>query len=110
LKFLEVLVRDVAYESADESQDGKRLEGGLSPFGVVLEGEADGVAVVVRDPVLGQHRPFGVAADVAQRGRGIKEAGPDVGVPGELPELAEEAAEEADLIKRGGLAGLDVAG
>jgi hypothetical protein len=90
---LEVLVGDVADEATDEGEDGKGLEGGLAAPGVVLEGEADVDAVVVGDAVFGQHGPLRVATDVAEGGGGIQQAGPDVGVPGDVPELVEKAVE-----------------
>jgi hypothetical protein len=66
-----------------------------------LEREADLLAVVVVDAVLGEHGALGVAADVAEAGRGIEEAGSDVGVPGEVVELLEQPVEGGVLLQEG---------
>jgi hypothetical protein len=92
---------DVAHEAADEGEHRHRLEGGLAALGVVLEREADLLAVVVGDAVLGEHGALGVAADVAEAGRGIEQAGTDVGVPGEVVELLEQPVEGGVLLQEG---------
>jgi hypothetical protein len=70
---LEVLVRNVADQAPDEGLDRQGLVRGLAALRVILVGEADdaALAIVVGDPVLGEHRPLGVATDVAQREAGV---------------------------------------
>ena len=97
----EVLVRDVADEPLDELRDRQGLVGLLATLRVVAEGEADRLAVVVGDPVLGQHGPLRVASDVPHREPGVEQTRPDVGVPGDVVELGEKPAEGGEVLQIG---------
>lgn len=92
---LEVLVRDMTDQTADECQNRQRLIRGLATLRVVLESKADGAAlrVVGRDAVFGQHRPLGVAADKAHSETGVAQTGTDMSVPGDLVDTLQQGVE-----------------
>jgi hypothetical protein len=89
----EMLVRDVPDQPADEREHPEGGERRAATGRAVPEGKAHQPSIVERDPVLGQHRPLGVAPDVTHTETRVQQRGPDVGVPGQAPQTVEQPGE-----------------
>ena len=77
-----MLIWDVSDETADK---GVNLHGDvtdLCALSIIFIAEANDLAVIVDDPLLGHDGPFCITTDVLDTETSIKQRGPNISVPG----------------------------
>lgn len=95
----EVFVGDVPDESTDKSAYAHRLIADLASFGIIFEREADGLAVIIGNPIFGENGALGVPADIANAESWINQGGADKSPPGHFPEGIEHGGKLGILLQ-----------